>query len=134
MDAKFLAYYDSTSKSRLTVAYNPILRYVYGIRKYDGISQDSKLLYGVELIDLLKIKALILLHKIIYTQVPSYLFNRIQFATSNRGKQIIQLKHRTLISDWHSSQIQYGYGTPYQTHYKSLAMLYNLKKMLFSHF
>ena len=99
MDAKFLAYYDSTSKSRLTVAYNPILRYVYGIRKYDGISQDSKLLYGVELIDLLKIKALILLHKIIYTQVPSYLFNRIQFATSNRGKQIIQLKHRTLISE-----------------------------------
>ena len=49
--------------------------------------------------DLLKIKALILLHKVIYTREPSYLFNRIQFARSNRGKQIIQLKHRTLISE-----------------------------------
>ena len=50
--------------------------------------------------DLLKIKALILLHKVIYTPEPSYLFNRIQFARSNRGKHIIQLKHRTLISKW----------------------------------
>ena len=48
-------YCDSTSKSRLTVAYNAILRYVYGIRRYDGISQHSKSLYGVELMDLLKI-------------------------------------------------------------------------------
>ena len=64
---EIFAYCDSTSKSRLTVAYNAILRYVYGIRRYDGICLHSKAVYGVELIDLLKMKALILLHKVIYT-------------------------------------------------------------------
>ena len=81
--------------------YNAILRYVYGIRIYDGTPQYSKSLYFVELKDLmLKIKALILQHKVVYTQDTSYLFNRIQFAISNRGKQIIQLRYRTLISEW----------------------------------
>ena len=62
------AYCDLTSKSRLNVAYNVILRYVYGIKRYEDISQHSKSLYGVELMDLLKIKALILLQKVIYTR------------------------------------------------------------------
>ena len=51
-------YCDSISKSRLTAAYNAILRYMYSIRRYDGISQHSKSLYGIELMDLLKMKAL----------------------------------------------------------------------------
>ena len=43
---------------------------------------------------------LILLHKVIYAQEPSYSCNRIQFAISNRRKHIIQLKYQTLISEW----------------------------------
>ena len=97
---KIFAYCDSASKTRLTVACNAILRYVYGLRRWDGTYQYSKSLYGIELMDLLKIKALNFIHKIIYTQEPSYLFNRIQFAKSNRGKQIIQSRYRTLRSEW----------------------------------
>ena len=80
-------------------------------------------LYGVELMNLLKIRALILLHKVIYTREPFYLFNRIQFARSNRGKQIIQLKHRTLISEWRffTNAIRLWDSLPTQ-------------KILFSHF
>ena len=109
---EIFAYCDSTSKSRLNVAYNAILRYVYGIKRYDGIPQHFKSLYGVELMDLLKIKTLILLHKVIYTREPSYLFNRIQFAKSNRGKQIIQLKHRTLISEFFTNTIRLWNSLP----------------------
>ena len=29
---------------------------------------------------------------------PTYLFHRIRFARSNRGKKIIQYRHRTLLS------------------------------------
>ena len=42
--------------------------------------------------DLLKIKALILLHKVIYTREPFYFFNRIQFARSNRGQLYYSVK------------------------------------------
>ena len=98
---------------------------MYGIRRYAGISQHSKSLYGVELINLLKIKALILLHKVIYTQEPSYLFNRIQFVRSNRGKQIFQLRHRTLISEW-----QFSLSDPLQI----IANALQFKKVLFSNF
>ena len=131
---EIFAYCDSTSKSRLNVAYNAILRYVYGIKRYDGISQHSKSLYGVELMDLLKIKALILLHKVIYTREPSYLFNRIQFARSNRGKQIIQLKHRTLISKWQffTNTIRLWNSLPNPLQITANALQF--KKMLFSHF
>ena len=71
---EIFAHCDSTSKIRLAVTYNAIIKYVYGIRRYDGIPgiQYSKSLYGVELIDVLKIKASTLLHQVIYTQKPYY--------------------------------------------------------------
>ena len=49
--------------------------------------------------DLHKIKALTLLHKVIHTQDPLYVFNCIQFEKSNRAKQIIQLRYKTLKSE-----------------------------------
>lgn len=91
---------DSASRRRLNVIFNNICRYVYGIRKYDHISAHSTLLYGVSLDNLLKIRTLLLLHKIVYTESPPYLFDRLVFARSNRGKMIIPIRHRTLISDW----------------------------------
>ena len=119
---EIFAYCDSTSKSRSTVAYNALLRYVYNIRRYDGISQHSKSLYNVELMDLLKIKALILLHKVIYTQESSYLFNHIQ------------LKHRTLISEWQffTNTIRLWNSLPNPLQITGSALQF--KKMLFSNF
>lgn len=91
---------DAGSKTRLNVAFNAILRYVYGIKRYDGTSLYSKSLYGVSFDDLLKIKSLIFLHKIIYTKEPNYLYNRLRFARSSRGRKLILTRHRSLISDW----------------------------------
>lgn len=91
---------DSTSKNKLDILYNNIIRYVYGLRKYDHVSSFTKSLYGVTFENFLKIRVLIFLHKIIYTRKPQYLYNNIQFARSNRGKKIIIPKHRCLVSEW----------------------------------
>ena len=84
--------------------------------------------------DSLKINALTLLHKVIYTQEPSYLFNRIQFAISNRGKQIIQLRHRTLIFEWQffTNTIRLWNSLPNPLQITGNALKF--KKMLFSNF
>lgn len=91
---------DADSKRKLNVLYNNITRYVYGLRKYDHISPYSKNLFGVTFENLLKIRTLILMHKIIYTETPSYLYNKIRFARSNRGKKLIIPRHKCLVSEW----------------------------------
>ena len=91
---------DSSSKKKLNLAYNSIIRYVFGIRKHDRISSYSQRLFGLSFENILKSRVLILLHKIIYLKEPTYLFNRLNFARSNRGKKLIPIRHRSLISEW----------------------------------
>lgn len=91
---------DSSSKRKLTVVFNNIVRYVYGLKRFDSISQFSTLLYGVSLQKLLNIKTLVFLHKIIYTQEPRYLYRKLEFNRSNRGKKIIPFTRQSLVSEW----------------------------------
>lgn len=91
---------DSVSNRRLNVMFNNISRYVYGIKKYDYISNYNTKLYGVSLENLFKIKTLILLQKIVYLKYPIYLFDRLTFARLNRGNMLITQRHRTLVSHW----------------------------------
>lgn len=91
---------DSTSKRKLNGLFNNVARYVYGLRKYDRISDYAKMIYGVTLDNLFKIRLLIYLQKIIVTKLPNYLFNRITFTRSARGKKVIPLLYRTLVSEY----------------------------------
>lgn len=91
---------DSASFAKLNGAYNAVARYVYGLRKYDHISTFSKKLYGVTFPNLLKIRSLIFLHKIVYTREPQYLYKSIRFTRSNRSNDIIPVRHKSLMSDW----------------------------------
>lgn len=91
---------DSGSKQKLNIVFNNICRYVYGIPKYNHISEYAVQLYGISLDNMFKVKILVLLHKIIYLKLPPYLFRRLNFARSNRGNKLIPFKHRTLTSEW----------------------------------
>lgn len=91
---------DRLSYNKLEKAYNAILRYVFGLKKYDHITPFSKKIYGITFSDLLKIRTLTLLHKIINTREPLYLYNRILFTRSLRSNDLIQFRHRTLTSEW----------------------------------
>lgn len=125
---------DSTSLGKLNGAYNAVVRYVYGLRKYDHISSFTGKLYGVSFINLLNIRALILLHKIIYTHEPPYLFNRIIFTRSNRSQNLIPVRRRSLMSDWHFyvHSIYLWNQLPSSIQYTSNARKF--KKLIFDHY
>lgn len=91
---------DSVSRQRLNVLFNNVCRYVYRKRKFDHITPHVSALYGVSIENLFKIRALTLLHKIVHYKSPSYLFDRISFARSNRGQLLIPFKQRRLVSEW----------------------------------
>lgn len=79
---------DSASKRKLNVIFNNVIRYVYGLKRYDHVTQFWSLL------------SLLFLHKIIYSRKPFYLFEKLSFNRSNRGKLIIPPQRRSLVSEW----------------------------------
>lgn len=94
---------DAKSKSRLNVTYNNITRYVFGLKLYgnnEHISFYAKKLFGVHFNDLMQIRTLILLHKIITTKEPDHLYSRLRFGRYGRNKTLIQARHHTLVSNW----------------------------------
>lgn len=91
----------SEAKSRLRVAFNSIIRYVFGLKRRDHVSNFAKEILGVSFENYLKIRTLICLHNIIYIKEPQYLFSILRFSRSSRGNHIIQLRHNKRISDQH---------------------------------
>lgn len=89
---------DTTDFGRLEVTYNNIARYVFDRNRGDSISSYSFKLNDMCFKDLLKYKSLIMLHKIICSKEPEYLYRRITFAKSPRGKNLISQKYKYLIS------------------------------------
>lgn len=91
---------DTRSRRKLNVMFNNIVRYVYGLKKYDRVSQFASQLYGINFDNLLKIRVLIFLHKIIYTNQPEYLYERLDILRSNRCKRLRSFKHVCKFSEW----------------------------------
>lgn len=91
---------DSLSRHRLNVVYNNIVRYVYGLKRFDHISSFSNKIYGVSFDNMLKIRVLLFIQKLIYTKTPMYLFDKLRFARSLRGRKLILPRHHTLTSEW----------------------------------
>lgn len=98
---EIFAFCDASTKRKLCVAFNSIVRYVFCLRRTEHVSGYTQLILGVSLENYLKIRALLFLHKIIYSREPEYLYNLIQFSRSNRGRQIIQLRYYRCISNQH---------------------------------
>lgn len=90
---------DTADSRKLNVAYNNIARYVFNKKPHDRISQFAYQLFNISFDNLLKIKCLTLLHKIIYTNEPEHLFTRINFARSNRGMKLINPRINSLTSE-----------------------------------
>lgn len=91
---------DAKSKAKLNRTFNNIVRYVFGLHKYDRISLFTNRLYNISFNDLLKLRVLIFLHKIIYTHLPDHLYKRLRFSRFSRGKRLILFRHNCLISEW----------------------------------
>ena len=87
--------------SKLERLYNNIARYIFNKRKYDHISEYTQKIFGLSFRKLLDFRGLILLHKIIVTKTPKYLFNRIKFCKSNRHKTLIAVRCAYSSSEGH---------------------------------
>lgn len=90
---------DAVSRRRLNVTYNSIARYIFGIKRNRSISQYAKQIYNVTFNNLLSCRTLLFLHKIIYNQQPTYLYDRITFSISNRGNRINNIRYNKSISE-----------------------------------
>jgi len=90
---------DQASKHKLNVLFNNIARYIFKRKRTDHISEFSKQIFGITFDHLLNLRALMTLHKIIFTKEPEYLFNRITFTQSSRNNKILIPRHRTLLSE-----------------------------------
>ena len=86
---------DSRSKQRLQVTFNNIARYVYGLKKRDHISDYVKMLFGVNFNNYLKIRSLILLHKIIISKEPNHLYEKLTFSRFLREEILYPLDQRS---------------------------------------
>lgn len=80
---------DSVSQNKLQVAFNNSVRYVYGLRRYDHITQYNFLALGCSLLQFLNARKLIFLQNLISTKKPAYLFEKLQFAQSQRTLNLI---------------------------------------------
>ena len=103
MGAKFSqnANCDSHYNRKLNLAYNNISRCGFLKGRRVHIFHLGYQIFGVKFDFLLKIKCLILFHKIINTGQTKYLLGRIKFSRSFRAMKIIQQRYRTLPSQRH---------------------------------
>jgi len=90
---------DSVHRQKLNVLFNNITRYVFGLHRMDHTSYFSIKIYDLPFDDHLKLRCLILLHKIIFTKEPSYLFERLTFTRSQRNNSIVVHSFRCLTSE-----------------------------------
>lgn len=84
----------SASQRKLQVAFNNIARYIYNRRRTDHISDVTMKIFDMSLKSWTNYRVLILLQKIVYTQEPSYLYERIKFSSSRRTKNIVSFKYK----------------------------------------
>lgn len=92
----------SCDMRKLNTTYNNIVRYVYGLKKFDRVTPFSRRFMQLPFNKFLNMKCLIFLHNIIVKKEPEYLYDRLKFARSQRGRYIIQLRHRN-----HASECQF---------------------------
>ena len=89
---------DAASSKKLQMVVNNCARYIFNKRKYDNISKYSIQILGCNLSSFFIVRNLILVHAIIYTKEPSYLFNKLTFLKSRRTFNLKVPHHNYLVS------------------------------------
>lgn len=79
---------DSVCRRKLEVAFNDCIRFVFGLRRSAYITPFRLSLLGCPLDIYLKRKALIFLFNLIQSKEPKYLYEKVQFLQSSRGRNL----------------------------------------------
>jgi len=86
---------DATTQHKLLVALNIVARSIFNCRGTDRISDATFKIFDMPLKVWIEYKTLVLLHKVITSYEPKYLFSKLIFSASNRTKYLIcqKVKH-----------------------------------------
>lgn len=125
---------DATDLNRLEVTYNNIARYVFNRKRNESISPYSFQLYNMSFKNLLKYKSLLMMQKIIYLQDPEYLYRRLTFARSPRGKNLITQKYKYLISSRQFFIHAVSLWNKLPSHIQTQSNIISFKKELLNYF
>jgi len=82
----------SVGQRKLQVVFNNVARYIYNRQRADHISDVTIKIFNMTLKSLKILRALLLPHKIISNQEPSYLYEKHIFSPSRRTRNIISFK------------------------------------------
>jgi Reverse transcriptase (RNA-dependent DNA polymerase) len=85
----------SGQRDKLKVAINSCARYIYSVPRYQHISQFTNRILGVPLDTYYSYRICCMMHKLIRTGGPRYLFEELQFGHSIRLFNLITPAHRT---------------------------------------
>ena len=69
--------------------YNTIARYIFCLRKFDRISMFSRKIVSMSFDNFLKFRVLVLMHKMIVSRMPLYLFKKLRTKRTIRTTYII---------------------------------------------
>lgn len=90
---------DCNTKRKLNVIFNNITRYIYNLRRYDHVSQHSVKIFGCSFEKYLQFKASCLIHQVMRTSQPDYLYSKLEFPISQRSYALIQPRYSCLTSE-----------------------------------
>lgn len=86
---------NAASKALLERAYGSVIRFVYGVKKYDSIRNYSERLLGFPLMKYFSLRGASFIYKLINSRAPTYLNFMINWGTSRRTGQLIIPRHST---------------------------------------
>jgi hypothetical protein len=74
---------------RLELAFIACTRYVYGLRRFDHISEFSREILGCTLFEYLELRLASFIHKILIVGAPDYLSSRLVLGRSTRHRFLV---------------------------------------------
>jgi len=92
---------NASSQHKLLVAFNNVARYIFNRRGTDRISDATFKIFDMPLKTRIEYKTLVLLHKVITTYEPKYLFSKLKFSASNRTNNLICQKGKHAYAEKH---------------------------------
>jgi hypothetical protein len=80
---------------RLNITYNSCARYIYGISRYQSISEYSRRIIGVSYDTLMDLRKCMMIYRVLNGQAPGYLCDRVRRARSTRTMNLIIPNYNT---------------------------------------
>jgi len=105
----------SVGQRKKQVAFNNVARYIYNRQRADHISDVTIYIFNMPLKFCKNLRTLLILHKIISKQEPSYLYEKLIFSARRRTRNIISFKYKYLCTRRQFLVLLFALGTNFHT-------------------